>query len=277
MPERLGQHFLTAEWRERVAEAIFPGFSVPPGDACWIEIGAGHGEMTALLAQHAERVIAIELDAGLLPRLRQVAEPLGNVTVVSGDVLELDLGQLAGGRSFRVYGNLPYYITSPIVHRLFESAAKPEAAFVVVQLEVALRLAATPGVRDYGYLSVFAQFYSRPEILLRIPPGAFHPQPQVESALVGMRTPGMGAQLEVRDEPAFLNFVKACFAQKRKTLRNNLRAMGLHTMGPRSTNESPGSGKGAGELLESAGISASARAEELTVDQFARLFAAPRG
>lgn len=266
----MGQNFLAdEEWREYIFEAMHPVAPSHAGAGVWIEIGAGHGEMTELLARHAERVMAIELDAALLPELRRMAEALPNVTVVPGDVLGLDLGQLAEGRSFRVYGNLPYYITSPIVHRLFEGATKPEVAYIVVQLEVAERLAARPGVRDYGYLSAFTQFYSRPEILLRVPPHAFHPRPQVDSALVSLRTPGLGATLGVRDERAFLQFLKGCFAQKRKTLRNNLRAMGFPVV---AAGGEPG--KKAEELLESAGISEHARAEELGLEPLARLFAA---
>jgi len=268
--ERLGQHFLSdAGWREKIARAVFSGMApgaisgTTPGAASggvWIEIGAGHGEMTALVARHAEQVMAIELDATLLPQLQQRTAPLGNVTVVPGDVLALDLAELAGNRSFCVYGNLPYYITSPIVHRLFEHAEKLEAAFLVMQLEVAMRIAAQPGVRDYGYLSALAQFYSRPEILLRIPPGAFRPPPKVASALVALRPPGRRARLGVTDERAFLEFVKRCFAQKRKTLRNNLRAVAE----PERFEQ----------ILEELGVSGNARAEELTLEQFAALFAA---
>jgi 16S rRNA (adenine1518-N6/adenine1519-N6)-dimethyltransferase len=268
--QRLGQNFLAdEEWRERIFEAMHPVAPSHAGAGVWIEVGAGHGEMTTLLARHAERVLAIELDAALLQQLRRMAEALPNVTVVAGDVLELDLEQLAGGRPFRVYGNLPYYITSPIVHWLFESATKPEMAYIMVQLEVAERLAAHPGVRDYGYLSAFTQFYARPEILLRVPSRAFHPRPQVDSALVSLRTPGLGATLGVRDERAFLHFLKGCFAQKRKTLRNNLRAMGFPLV---AAGGEPG--KKPEVLLESAGISEHARAEELGLEQLARLFAA---
>jgi 16S rRNA (adenine1518-N6/adenine1519-N6)-dimethyltransferase len=258
----LGQHFLgDAGWRERIARAVLSPRVQAGGsaDGVWIEIGAGHGEMTALLASQASRVVAIELDAKLLPGLRALAARLGNVSVVSGDVLSLDLEELAGGRSFRVYGNIPYYITSPIVHHLFARPERLEAAFLVVQLEVATRLAARPGRRDYGYLSAFTQFHARGEILLRIPPGAFRPPPKVASALVALRLPGEGATLGVNDEPAFVEFLKGCFAQKRKTLRNNLRAVAPD---------------GRAELLlEECGIRREARAEQLGLAEMARLFA----
>jgi 16S rRNA (adenine1518-N6/adenine1519-N6)-dimethyltransferase len=262
-PQPLGQNFLADPvWRERITRAALalPAFvdAPPKPSGIWIEIGAGHGEMTVLLAPHVSRLIAIELDDKLLPRLREQTVQLSNVTVFSGDVLTLNLPELAGGERFRVYGNLPYYITSPIIHQLFALPDRLDAAFIVVQLEVAERLVATPGHRDYGYLSTFAQFYSQPQILARIPPGAFRPRPKVSSALVAMRLPGERTQLGIADEPAFMNFLKGCFAQKRKTLRNNLRLL----MEPSS----------AEHAIETAGLAPSVRAEQLTLPQFARLF-----
>jgi 16S rRNA (adenine1518-N6/adenine1519-N6)-dimethyltransferase len=206
--------------------------------------------------------LAIELDAKLLPRLCEQTAQFPNVTVVSGDVLALDIPKLAGADRFRVYGNLPYYITSPIIHRLFEHPDSLEAAFIVVQWEVAERLAAKPGRREYGYLSAFAQFYSRPEIMMRIPPGAFRPQPKVSSALVALRLPGERVHLGITDEPAFLYFLKGCFAQKRKTLRNNLRPL----LEPARVESA----------IEAAGLPAGIRAEQLTLTQFARLFTLAR-
>jgi 16S rRNA (adenine1518-N6/adenine1519-N6)-dimethyltransferase len=258
----LGQHFLAdAGWRERIARAMLASqvSADHPAGGVWIEIGAGHGEMTALLARQASRVVAIELDAKLVAPLRALTMKLGNVSVVAGDVLAQDLAKLAGGEPFCVYGNVPYYITSPIVHHLFTCADRLRAAYLVVQLEVATRLTARPGRRDYGYLSAFTQFYARSEILLRIPPGAFRPPPKVASALVALRLPGERATLGVSDEPGFVEFLKKCFAQKRKMLRNNLRAM-----------VEPGSAEA---LLAECGISRDARAEQLSLDQFARLFA----
>jgi 16S rRNA (adenine1518-N6/adenine1519-N6)-dimethyltransferase len=266
----LGQHFLaSASWRQRIAREIFGLAALTPEDPrsgasedrpqhLWIEIGAGHGEMTEILARHARRVIAVELDKKLLPHLRENASRLGNVSVVAADVLEVDLAELAGGERFRVYGNLPYYITSPIVHRLLQNAELLDAAFLVMQLEVASRLAATPGNRDYAYLSTFVQFYSQVEIRLRIPAGAFRPPPKVASALVALRPPGERPALGIADEQAFGNFLKRCFAQKRKTLRNNLRGI----LDEQNT----------ANILRDAGVPPSARAEELSLAQFARLF-----
>jgi len=273
--QRLGQHFLaSAAWRERIARLVLGALDAPAdakirapqaasqGSSLWVEIGAGHGEMTCLLARHVERLIAIELDPRLLPRLREQTAPIPNVKVIAGDVLALDLDALTGAESFRVYGNLPYYITSPIVHRLLEHADRLEAAFLVVQLEVAARMTARPGSRDYGYFSAFTQFYSKAEILLRIPPGAFQPPPKVSSALVVLEVPGKRAQLGIKDEAGFLKFLKICFAHKRKTLRNN-----LCSMMPQER---------AMLLLRECGIAASARAEEIGLAQFGQLFGAAK-
>jgi 16S rRNA (adenine1518-N6/adenine1519-N6)-dimethyltransferase len=258
VPRRLGQHFLAdAGWRARILNLL----CARPGDV-WLEIGAGHGEMTRELARRAERVAAIELDPPLLAALEALRAEAPNVEVVAGDVLKLDLERAAGAARFRVYGNLPYYITSPILHRLFEIADRIESIHIVIQLEVAARLVARPGRRDYGYLSVLAQYFARPEILLRIPPGAFRPPPKVTSALVGLRLPGERARLAVRDEASFMRFVQRCFAQKRKTLANNLRAW-------LKADE-------AAAALEAAGIKPRARAEELSLEEFARLFAGTR-
>ncbi len=251
-PEKLGQHFLAdASWQERIAR------TVRMDDGVWVEIGAGHGEMTTRLAQRASKVFAIEFDSRLAKNLREFAAPFKNVEVVESDVMAVDFEKLTGGKRFSVYGNLPYYITSPILHRLFEHVERIAAIHIVIQFEVAARIAAPPGRRDYGYLSVASQWFSRPEIAFRIPPGVFRPPPKVDSALVSFRIPGARSNFPVKDENAFLDFVKECFAQKRKTLRNNLRArLGTRTEG----------------ILREAGLSPDVRAEQLTVPQFAALF-----
>ena len=253
-PEKLGQHFLTdASWQERIAHAA------RIDEGVWVEIGAGHGEMTTRLAQRASKVFAIELDTQLARRLRKVNTPSKNVEVVESDVLTVDFAKLTGGNRFSVYGNLPYYITSPILHRLFEHADRIAAIHIVIQWEVAERIVAQPGRRDYGYLSVVSQWFGRPELLLRIPPGAFQPPPKVDSALVSFRMPGTRTEyfFSGEDQNAFLDFVKECFAQKRKTLRNNLRAR----LGAR-----------AADVLHDAGLAPDVRAEGLSISEFARLF-----
>jgi 16S rRNA (adenine1518-N6/adenine1519-N6)-dimethyltransferase len=265
MRQRLGQHFLgDAGWREKIARAIrvSPHGMRPaenaPKDYCWIEIGAGHGEMTEHLLKSGVPVIAVELDALLVERLRKMAVSQPNLTVVSGDVLQTDLAALANVRRIRLYGNLPYYITSPILHHFFAFRECIDEAHIVIQLEVAQRLTARPGNKLYGYLSTATQFYCRPDFTLRLPRGAFRPPPEVGSALVSLRFPGERAKLGIADDQAFLDFVKTCFAQKRKTLSNNLRSL----MVPDEVRA----------LLKELKLREDARAEQLSVAQFADLF-----
>lgn len=253
-PQKLGQHFLKdVGWRAKILRAL----DVRPGDT-WLEIGAGHGEMTREIARSAGRVLAIEVDARLREDLQRLAAQQTNIEIVPGDVLHLELGQILGAGTVRVYGSLPYYITSPILRRLFEHAARLQSIAVVIQLEVAVRITARPGSRDYGFLSVLAQFYTEPEIGLRLPPGAFTPRPRVASALVRMRLPGQRARVDVNDEAGFEKFLQTCFAQKRKTLMNNLK----HIADPQQITAA----------LAAAGLKPQARAEELPLAVFADLF-----
>ena len=217
--------------------------------------------MTQFLAPRVGRVIAIETDARLLPQLRErAAGEWKNVEIAAGDVLTLDLGALAGGAPFRAYGNLPYYITSPILHHAFAYAAQIESLHVVIQFEVAERIAANPGHREYGYLSALCRFYAQPEIVFRIPPGAFQPPPKVQSALVKLTLPGERASLGISDARGFLKFIQQCFAHKRKTLRNNLLQLA--------------SSDAVHGALAATGLRSDARAEQLTLAQFAALFRA---
>jgi 16S rRNA (adenine1518-N6/adenine1519-N6)-dimethyltransferase len=264
--QRLGQHFLAdAGWREEIARAIrvSPQSIAPPASAnsaefCWIEIGAGHGEMTEHLAATGVPVHAVELDPLLTAALKRLAKRFPNLEIVSTDILESDIAKIAAGRRVRIYGNLPYYITSPILHHLFTSAELIEEIHIVVQHEVALRLAAQPGTRDYGYFSVLTQYFSRPELVLEIPQGAFRPPPEVSSALVTLRFPGERAKLPQINEEAFLEFVKVCFSQKRKTLLNNLKSQVKAEL--------------VRENLAILNLRPDARAEQLSVTNFATLF-----
>ncbi|MGB7847612.1 MAG: 16S rRNA (adenine(1518)-N(6)/adenine(1519)-N(6))-dimethyltransferase RsmA [Candidatus Acidiferrum sp.] len=266
--QRLGQHFLgDPGWREKIARAIRvsphgmqPISQALAKDFCWIEIGAGHGEMTEHLLRSGATVVAVELDPPLITSLQRLAQKHPNLTVVPGDVLQTDLSAIAAGRRMRIYGNLPYYITSPILHHFFQFADQIDEVHIVIQLEVAARLTARPGTSQYGYLSVVTQFYARPDFALRLPPSAFRPPPKVGSALVTLRFPGERINFQVSDAPAFLEFVKTCFAQKRKTLSNNLR--------PLATPER------VRELLKELKLREDARAEQLTVAQFAALYRA---
>jgi 16S rRNA (adenine1518-N6/adenine1519-N6)-dimethyltransferase len=229
--QRLGQHFLAdAGWREKIARAIrvSPHSAAPAKPSspyCWIEIGAGHGEMTEHLVASGVPVYAIEFDAALVSRLKSLEAKFPNLTIIPADILQTDLSSLARERRMRIYGNLPYYITSPILHHFFRFVPQIDEIHIVIQMEVAFRLVARPGTRDYGYLSVLTQYYSSPGIVLKLPPGAFRPPPKVGSALVSMKLPGKSTRLAIKDPEAFLDFVKASFSQKRKTLVNNLRSL----------------------------------------------------
>lgn len=257
MPRRLGQHFLADR---RVLERVAAAARSDCADLV-VEIGAGRGALTELLAQRANLVAAVEVAPELASCLRErfAAEP--RVRVVEADILKLPLAALLAELGYaraRAVGNLPYYITSPILMRLFESAELLEEIVVMVQREVGERLAAAPGSRQYGLLSVTAQYYTRPELLFRIRPGAFRPPPEVDSALVRMTVAPRGKELGIRDDKRFFGFVRACFHQKRKTLRNNLR-------GEYSTNRIR-------QAMETLGVNPAARAEALGVDQLAVLF-----
>jgi 16S rRNA (adenine1518-N6/adenine1519-N6)-dimethyltransferase len=265
--QKLGQHFLSdAGWREKIARSIgvsehsIGGARTGAIGSVWIEIGAGHGEMTRHLVATGADVVAVEFDPALATRLRDLAAEYPNLTVVAADVLGTDIAALAAGRRVRIYGSLPYYITSPILHRLFQFADLIDEIHIVIQLEVAFRLAARPGTRDYGYLSVLTQYFSRPGLAIKIPPGAFRPPPEVASALVSLRLPGERAKLALVDESGFLDFVKLCFAQKRKTLVNNLRELAE----PEQVRLA----------LEEQSLRPDARAEQLSVRQFVALYSA---
>jgi 16S rRNA (adenine1518-N6/adenine1519-N6)-dimethyltransferase len=261
--QRLGQHFLAdLHWREEIARAIrvSPHSTVPlPRDDqhCWIEIGSGHGEMTQHLLATGDPVHAIEIDETFIGGLRRLGQKFTNLEVVPADVLEADIAAIASGKRVRIYGNLPYYITSPILHRLFTFADIVDEIHVVIQTEVAQRLAAEPGTRDYGYLSVLTQFYTRPEFVFEIPRDAFDPPPEVTSALVTLRLPGERAKLSLGTPDRFLGFVKLCFAKKRKTLVNNLRSLAKPDR--------------VREALAALGLRPDARAEQLSVSQLAAL------
>jgi 16S rRNA (adenine1518-N6/adenine1519-N6)-dimethyltransferase len=265
--QRLGQHFLSdPAWREEIAREIgtsknSSNFMLPGAnqDFCWIEIGAGHGEMTRTLLETGKPVIAVEMDPPLARQLAEIAAKNPNLTVHHNDVLKTDLRELADGRRVKIYGNLPYYITSPILHHFFTYADIIDEIHIVIQQEVAFRLTARPGTRDYGYLSVLTRYFARPIITLKIPRDAFSPPPEVGSALVSMRLPGEKKSAGIADEEGFLEFVKLCFAQKRKTLVNNLRSIAApdHTR----------------ETLSAFGLQPGARAEELSVAQLGKLFA----
>lgn len=228
---KLGQHFLTNESAaRRIVEALgdLNGSTV-------LEIGPGRGALTALLAPRARRLITVELDRVLAAQLRLKFATQPNVEVIEGDLLKIQLdtvfgpkpGSMRPGLAFtpepaRVIGNLPYYITSDILLHLLEYHRYFSTVVIMVQKEVGDRLAASPGTRDYGLLSATAQLYARVEKLFTLPPEAFAPPPKVHSTVVRMTIAPRAAELEV-NEDEFVSFLKLSFAQKRKTLWNNLK------------------------------------------------------
>ena len=282
----LGQHFLADDhWREEIARAlrvssrseVTAAAGAQEVDYCWVEIGPGHGEMTEYLVGTAAPVHAIEVDQFLMGNLNRLKKKHPNLEVICGDILETDLAAVANGRRMRIYGSLPYYITSPILHHLFRFAELIEEIHVVVQTEVAERMAAEPGSKAYGYLSVATQLNSRPELVLEIPGAAFAPPPEVGSSLVTLRLPGgleelrrggllpranESMQQKIEAEEEFLEFVKLCFSKKRKTLVNNLRAL-----------TEPDEVR---KALETVGLRPDARAEQISIPKFAALHAALR-
>jgi len=252
---RLGQNFLhDAQAIERIANAL--------GDLSGetaIEIGPGRGAITRALAARAQRVIAIELDRELAGFLRGQF-PAERVEVVQADVLNFDFASAAAqaGKRLPVAGNLPYYITSPILLKLAENHSSLDRAVLMVQRELADRIVAAPGSRDYGVLSVTVQMYGPVERLFTLPPAAFSPPPDVHSTVFRWRFAPRFAELGV-EEAGFLKFARAAFAQKRKTLTNNLRAAG-YALGPIQ------------DAFSRASVSSKARAEALSLGEMTRLW-----
>jgi 16S rRNA (adenine1518-N6/adenine1519-N6)-dimethyltransferase len=207
---RLGQHFLIREGvLARLAEA-----ACREREPLVIEIGPGRGALTRFLLERAGRVLALEIDPGLAAELRQRFPGEERLEVLEADVLETSLAQWGPAV---VAGNLPYYITAPILERICGMGPLLKRAVVLVQEEVAQRLTALPGSRAYGFLTVRTLLFTQPELLFTVPPGAFHPPPKVRSAAVRLTPRAAG-----EDPGTLLEFASRCFRQKRKTLRNNL-------------------------------------------------------
>jgi 16S rRNA (adenine1518-N6/adenine1519-N6)-dimethyltransferase len=252
---KLGQNFLNdAQAVQRIVSAL--------GDCCHetvVEIGPGQGVLTHALAPRVENLIAIELDQKLASQLRAEFSS-ESLTVVNQDVLDFDFSSIPveHGKRLVVVGNLPYYITSPILLKLTANHAVLDRAVLMMQREVADRVAAAPGSRDYGLLSVTVQMYGPIEKLFTLPPGAFSPPPEVHSTVVRWRFAPRFTSLGV-DETGFLPFVRQAFAQKRKTLANNLRAAGIPP-------------EMVVQAMAGAGIKPQSRAEALPIEALAELW-----
>ena len=265
---KLGQNFLTDRGAaQRIVDAL--------GDVSQrrvLEIGPGRGALTAELAQRAGKLIAIELDRVLAAQLRMRFSARENVEIIEADILTIDLGNLLGPRvgplagltpapvePARVVGNIPYYITSDILLRLFSFHRLIATIVIMVQKEVADRIVAKPGGSEYGLLSATAQLYATVEKLFTLPPGAFSPPPSVHSSVLRLTLAPQFDKLGVAEQP-FLDFLKLSFAQKRKTLLNNLKVR-YDDAAIRAA-------------LKSAGVRADARAETLPLEKAAAVFRA---
>lgn len=220
-----------------------------------LEIGPGLGHLTRELAARAKAVLALELDERLVPVLREEFTGRPNIEIVHADALEYPYDSLQG--TWKVVANLPYYISTPIIQRLIASRSKFTSLTLMLQKEVAERIAAPPGGKEYGYLSVVVQFHTMPRIEFMVPAGAFTPTPDVDSAVVTLRAREQAA-VSVRSEEFLVRVVKAAFSQRRKKLGNTIRQLGLS--------------KERTELcLQRAGIDPGRRAETLSVEEFGRL------
>ncbi len=227
-----------------------------------IEIGAGVGVLTAELAKRADKVVCIEIDARLLPVLAETLAGYQNVEIVNADVMRVDLHALIAekfsGMEVVVCANLPYYITSPIIMSLLEQRLPVKSITVMVQKEAAQRLCAEPATREVGAVTIAVRYYSVPKVLFQVSRGSFMPSPDVDSTVIRLDIRER-PQYDVGDEKAFFAVVKAAFSQRRKTILNCL-ASGLSLAKPDTA-----------ALLETAGVPGTARAEQLTMEQFAAL------
>ena len=258
--KKFGQNFLIDS---HVLNKIIAGAGVTKDDFV-LEIGPGIGTLTQYLCEAAGKVFAVEIDKNLLPILEETLAPYDNVTVINEDILKLDLNAIAreynGGKPIKVVANLPYYITTPIIMGLFEAHVPLENLTVIVQKEVAKRMEAGPGTKDYGALSLAVQYYAEPYSVANVPCNCFMPRPNVDSAVIRL-TRHEQMPVAVKDEAQMFKMVRAAFNQRRKTLVNSL-------------NNSPELNFTKEEIqnaLAEMNLSATVRGEALTLEQFAAL------
>lgn len=251
MSKKLGQNFLI---KRGIVDEIVHAAEITVGEPV-LEVGSGIGTLTQGLAQSGADVTAIELDRRLLEVLDTTLASYDNVRIIHGDVLKLDVPTIMNHKPFKVVANLPYYITTPIIMSLLESKLPIERLVVMVQKEVALRMIAKPGTKDYGALSVAVQYYTEPDIVLDVPPKSFLPAPAVTSSVIRCVLRDK-PPVDVIDEKLFFRVVKAGFAQRRKTFSNTMKTTGL----TRDRIE---------ELLAKANIDGQRRGETFTLQEFA--------
>lgn len=241
---------------ENVVRQIVEAAELSEADTV-LEVGPGIGTLTQGLAESKAKVVTVELDTRLLPVLATTLEGYDNVRVVHGDILKVNIMEEVGAPEFKVCANLPYYITTPIIFALLEKRLPMERLVAMVQKEVAERMAAQPGGKDYGALSVAIQYYTEPEIAFIVPPTSFIPAPAVDSAVIVCKRRSK-PPVEVCDEALFFRVVKAAFSLRRKMLSNSLKNMGIKS-------------EQVAKWLELAGVDGKRRAETLSLEDFAKL------
>lgn len=258
--KKFGQNFLIDEG---IVNKIVREAGVTKDDFV-LEIGPGIGTMTQLLCEQAGGVAAVEIDTNLIPILKETLAEYDNVTIINEDILKVDIKKLAeeknGGKPIKVVANLPYYITTPIIMGLFESNVPIDSITVMVQKEVADRMQVGPGTKDYGSLSLAVQYYSKPQVVINVPPECFIPRPNVGSAVIRL-TRYKEPPVKVKDEKLMFRLIRASFNQRRKTLANGL-------------NNSPEINFSKEEItaaIESLHKGPSIRGEALTLSEFAAL------
>ena len=258
--KKFGQNFLIDS---HVLEKIIDAANITKDDFV-LEIGPGIGTMTQYLSEHAREVMAVEIDHNLIPILKETLAGYDNVEVLNEDILKVDIGKIAEkknqGRPIKVVANLPYYITTPIIMGLFEKNVPMDSLTVMVQKEVAQRMQAGPGTKDYGALSLAVQFYAEPYIVANVPPNCFMPRPKVGSAVICL-TRYKDMPVKVKNEQLMFSIIRASFNQRRKTMTNSV--CGCAELG--ITKEK------LIEALEECNLSPTVRGEALTLEQFAKL------
>lgn len=258
--KRFGQNFLVDR---NVLNKILDAADIRENDQV-LEIGPGVGTLTLALAERGARVVAVEVDRDLVAVLSEVLADYPNVAVINTDFLTIDLPRFLQehfeGNSVKVVGNLPYYITTPIIAKLFEAKQGIETIVIMAQKEVAERLSASPGTRDYGSMSVFVKYYSQPEIVAHVSKNVFVPPPEVSSAVVRL-TPRPGPPVDVPSESLFFDVVHCAFGKRRKILLNSLSDCPALDLPKEQVSK----------ILHKADIDPSRRAETLSLEEFARI------
>lgn len=253
LKKSLGQNFLIDD---HIVEDIVAGAGVTKEDHV-IEIGPGIGTLTRALLEQAKHVTAIELDDKLIPILEDELKEYDNLTLIHGDALKVDYTNLGSGEDFKMVANLPYYVTTPIITGLLNGKVKFTSLTVMIQKEVAHRMNAVPGTKEYGSLTLLVQYYCDTKIIRNVPPESFIPRPKVESTVIKLIKRDE-PRAKVLDEVLFFKIIRQVFTMRRKTLANNFRALGY-------------SKEFVLEAFTKAGIKENVRGETLSVEEFAHL------